>query len=187
MQFGPDGYLYIGLGDDGSAADPEGSGQDFTSMLGAMLRIYIDGASPYEIPDSNPFIGNADALDEIWVTGLRNPWKYSFDSETGDLWIADVGQNKIEEINMQPAASKGGENYGWNCLEGNNVFIPLSCSLDSTDYTYPVHTCNHGGGACSITGGYVYRGFMHTNLQGHYIYADFCNGKIWSIYNDAGT
>jgi glucose/arabinose dehydrogenase len=190
LQFGPDGYLYIGTGDGSGniGGDPDDEAQDSGTMLGAMLRIDIDNGSPYSSPASNPFTSIPDALDEIWATGLRNPWRFSFDRETGDLWIADVGQEEKEEINVQLASSTGGENYGWNCYEGDDLFSwGGDCEEDHSIYTSPIHTYDHTGGSCSIAGGYVYRGSQHPTLQGHYIYTDYCSGKINSIYDDGGS
>lgn len=186
--FGPDGMLYIGTGDGGSGGDPENNGQTRTTLLGKMLRIdpNVEGDDPpYFIPEDNPFAMDDFTLDEIWALGMRNPWRYSFDRETGDLWIADVGQNAWEEVNLQPADSEGGENYGWRCYEGFAVY-DFSGDCNSITQTEPIHTYAHGGGFCraSITGGYVYRGTDFPALVGHYIYGDYCNGKIWSLVPD---
>jgi glucose/arabinose dehydrogenase len=177
LQFGPDGYLYIGLGDGGSAADPGNRAQDLAQMLGKMLRIDVDSADPYGIPSSNPYVGKSGIRPEIWSSGLRNPWRYSFDRMTGDLWIADVGQGDWEEINMQPRPSIGGENYGWRRMEGTHCFNPQNNCNDGT-LVLPVLEYDHSFGACSVTGGYVYRGTRNVRLYGAYIYADFCNGII---------
>ncbi|KXK14631.1 MAG: glucose/sorbosone dehydrogenase-like protein [Chloroflexi bacterium OLB14] len=182
IEFGPDGYLYIGMGDGGGGGDPHNRSQDPISLLGKMLRIDVDSGSPYAIPSSNPFTSNASVSDEIWALGLRNPWRFSFDKLTGDLFIADVGQNQWEEVNIQPAASTGGENYGWSCYEGNHTY---NSGRDCDDYgtlTPPAIEYNHGPGestGCSITGGYVYRGTKYPQIYGMYIYGDFCSGKIW--------
>jgi len=185
IKFGPDGYLYIGLGDGGSAGDPQDNAQKLTQLLGKMLRIDIDtGANA--IPESNPFAGDTTALDEIWASGLRNPWRFSFDRETGDLWIADVGQALIEEINMQPAGSPGGENYGWRCYEGSDVYKDDGCPAE-TQFTFPVHEYTHDpGGHCSVTGGYVYRGTIYPELAGHYFFADYCSSTLWSLQEEEG-
>ncbi|NQY67201.1 MAG: PQQ-dependent sugar dehydrogenase [Flavobacteriales bacterium] len=185
LQFGPDGFLYIGTGDgDGTTGgDPYGYGQDSLHLLGAMLRLDVD-VMPYTIPNSNPFVGNPEGLDEIWATGLRNPWRYSFDSETGDLWIADVGQNLYEEVNMQPASSAGGESYGWNCYEGNSFYFGGDCAPDVAVYTSPVYDYLHTGDFCSITGGYMYRGSKYPEMYGHYVYTDYCYGEIMSLSFD---
>ena len=189
LKFGPDGYLYIGFGDGGGSNDdnhgPIGNGQNTQTLLGKMLRIDIDNGTPYSIPASNPFVGNDDVLDEIWAIGLRNPWRYSFDSETGDLWIGDVGQNVWEEIDFQSADSEGGENYGWRCYEGTDTFPSNNCG-SAVDFVDPVHDYNHSGNPtdCSVTGGFVYRGCNNPDFLGHYIYTDYCSGRFWSIVSD---
>jgi len=183
LKFGPDAYLYIGMGDGGSANDPQNRSQNTQSLLGKMLRIDIDNGSPYSIPADNPFVADSDVLDEIWAIGLRNPWRYSFDRSTGDLWIGDVGQGTREEINRQPASSTGGENYGWRCYEGFNAFNTSGCS-PASDYHDPVVDYNHSASSCSVTGGYVYRGTQFPSLQGLYIYADYCSGRIWTLTSD---
>jgi glucose/arabinose dehydrogenase len=182
LTFGPDGYLYIGLGDGGSGGDPDGNGQSLDTLLGKMLRIDpspSDG-EPYGIPSDNPFVGRVDARPEIWAYGLRNPWRYSFDRETGDLWIGDVGQNAWEEIDLEPASSDGGENYGWNAREGTHPF-----SGDRPDGAIdPVYEYANGTGACAVTGGYVYRGSAIPALQGAYLFADFCGGVVRALRPD---
>lgn len=185
LAFGPDGYLYIGLGDGGGAGDPNNFSQTTSSLLGKMLRIDVNttDATPYAIPGSNPFVNNPNVRDEIWNTGLRNPWRFSFDRETGDLWIADVGQNQWEEINFQAAGGAGGENYGWRCYEGAATYNSSGCG-PAGQYTAPVHVYDHRSGNCSITGGFVYRGSRHPDLQGHYVYADYCSGMISSLTPD---
>jgi glucose/arabinose dehydrogenase len=183
LQFGPDGYLYVGMGDGGSGGDPENRAQSRSTLLGKMLRIDVN-ADPYSIPPSNPFVSNAQARGEIWATGLRNPWRFSFDRYNGDLWIADVGQGSWEEINLQPGTSIGGENYGWRLMEGLHCYNPpVSCSF--TGLVLPVIEYNHSGGACSVTGGYVYRGTRSPFLRGTYLYGDYCNGKIWGASRDS--
>ncbi|GIW43336.1 MAG: hypothetical protein KatS3mg077_0618 [Candidatus Binatia bacterium] len=177
LAFGPDGYLYIGLGDGGSAGDPAGNAQNPNQLLGKMLRIDVDTGSPYAIPPTNPFVGAGPPLDEIWALGLRNPWRYSFDRTTGDLYIADVGQNRFEEINFQPATSTGGENYGWNIVEGNGHCYPSGTSCNQAGLTQPVHEYDHSQG-CSVTGGYVYRGCKMPDLRGTYFYGDFCSAFV---------
>ena len=177
LAFGPDGYLYIALGDGGSANDPGNRAQNLTLRLGKILRIDVDGAVPFAIPMDNPFVGTANALDEIWSYGLRNPWRFSFDRSTGDLLIGDVGQGSIEEVNFQPAASGGGENWGWRCYEGNNPFNTAGCG-PLGDYDFPILSYTHVGGRCSITGGFRYRG-PWPSLAGYYVYGDFCTGQIW--------
>jgi glucose/arabinose dehydrogenase len=179
LAFGPDGYLYIGMGDGGSAGDPFGNGQKLDTLLGKLLRIDVESnVKPYDVPRSNPFINKKGALPEIWALGLRNPWRFSFDRKTGDLFIADVGQNKYEEVNVQTASSKGGENYGWNILEGLHCFRSKTC--DTKGLVMPVVEYDHDAG-CSVTGGLVYRGTMFPQLDGLYFYGDYCSGRIWGI------
>ena len=184
LKFGPDGYLYIGTGDGGAGNDPFDSGQTRTSLLGKMLRIDVDNGLPYTIPEDNPFAEDDFTLDEIWALGLRNPWRYSFDRETGDLWIGDVGQAKIEEIDFQPASSTGGENYGWRCYEGNDFTGNTPMDQCEENVTYPVFETFHNQGACSITGGFVYRGSLYSELYGKYICADYCTGEFYVVEND---
>lgn len=188
LAFGPDGYLYIGLGDGGSAGDPGNRSQDGSTFLGKMLRIDVDSASPYAIPNDNPFVGNPAFLDEIWAYGLRNPWRYAFDRETGDLWIADVGQGDLEEVDFQPANSTGGENYGWRLMEGTDCFNP-SQNCNNGSLELPLHEYRHTFFPlrCSITGGFVYRGDDIPGLQGTYFYADYCSNEVWTIRNLNGT
>ena len=183
LAFSPlDGYLYIGLGDGGSAGDPQNNAQDMTTLLGKMLRIDVDGAFPYAIPSDNPYVGDPGVPDEIWASGLRNPWRYSFDSESGDLYIADVGQNNFEEVDFQPAESNGGENYGWRLMEGSSCYNP-STNCDPGGLTYPIYEYSHSEG-CSISGGYVYRGCAIPDLSGTYFFADYCSDRIWSFEYD---
>jgi hypothetical protein len=178
LQFGPDGYLYAGTGDGGSGGDPLGNGQNTNSLLAKLLRIDVDSASPYAIPPSNPFANRTDSTrKEIWAYGLRNPWRFSFDRVTGDLWIADVGQDAWEEIDLQPATSIGGENYGWNRMEGMHCYPPGS-SCNPSLYTLPILEYDHSGSKCSLTGGYRYRGARFPRMQGLYIYGDYCTGTI---------
>jgi glucose/arabinose dehydrogenase len=186
LQFGPDGYLYIGMGDGGSGGDPGNRAQNLTELLGKILRIDVDNGSPYGIPPSNPFVHTNAARGEIWAFGLRNPWRFSFDRATGDLWIADVGQDLWEEVDFQPATSIGGENYGWRRMEGTHCFNPPTNCRDST-MTLPVVEYDHGGGRCSIIGGYRYRGTRSPKLQGTYIYADWCSGTIWGLNGPAAS
>ncbi|MCS7060496.1 MAG: PQQ-dependent sugar dehydrogenase [Anaerolineae bacterium] len=183
LQFGPDGMLYIGTGDGGSAGDPQNYAQNITSLLGKMLRIDVKSAAadrPYAIPSDNPDFG-AGAPPELWAIGLRNPWRFSFDRLTGDLYIADVGQNAFEEINFQPASSRGGENYGWRLREG---FAAYRGGQDSPALTAPIYQYDHELG-CSVTGGYVYRGSAIPALVGRYIYGDYCSGTIWALHRNA--
>ncbi|MBW2427329.1 MAG: PQQ-dependent sugar dehydrogenase [Deltaproteobacteria bacterium] len=177
LQFGPDGYLYIGMGDGGDAGDPDNYAQNPDSLLGKMLRIAVDGDVPYSVPPDNPFVSDERVRDEIWALGLRNPWRFSFDRSTGDLFIGDVGQYNWEEIDYQPASSTGGENYGWRLMEGNNCFNP-STNCNDGSLTLPVLEYGHDLG-CSVTGGYRYRGKGNPLLSGLYIYGDFCSGRIW--------
>jgi glucose/arabinose dehydrogenase len=187
LAFGPDGYLYIGTGDGGGAGDPDEVGQDETAILGSMLRIDVDGGDPYAVPSSNPFSSSANGPDdprpEIWAKGLRNPWRYSFDRMTGDLYIADVGQGEWEEINVQPASSQGGENYGWNEFEGTQCYPPGTTTCDPAGMTMPVAEYAHddlGTGLedRSVTGGYVYRGQCMPDIQGWYFYADYSSRRV---------
>jgi glucose/arabinose dehydrogenase len=180
IKFGPDGFLYIGMGDGGGQGDQHGSignGQNPKALLGKLLRIDVTNQTTYTIPASNP-LGN-----EIWALGLRNPWRYSFDRLTGDLYIADVGQDTYEEVDFQPAASAGGENYGWRIMEGLHCYNP-SAGCDRSGLTLPIAEYSHGEG-CSVTGGYVYRGANYPALQGQYFFADYCSGTIWSLQRDA--
>jgi glucose/arabinose dehydrogenase len=186
IKFGPDGYLYIAAGDGGSAGDPNGNGQDTTAMLGKLLRIDIGHGDPYTIPPANPFAGSKPGLDEIWAFGLRNPWRFSFDRETNDLWIADVGQDKYEEIDFQPALSAGGENYGWRCYEGDHSYNTTDC-LPTGNYVSPVAEYGHTAGRCSVTGGYVYRGSKYPGMAGYYFYADYCTDELWSLHSNGDS
>ena len=182
LQFGPDGYLYIGMGDGGSANDPQDRAQNRTTLLGKMLRIDVD-ADTYAVPPSNPYASNGAGRPEIWSLGLRNPWRFSFDRDTGDLWIADVGQGLWEEVNFQPASSIGGENYGWDVMEGTHCLGATNCTR--TGLVQPVIEYHHSTGGCSVTGGYVYRGVRSPRLQGMYLYGDYCSGKIWGARRNA--
>ncbi len=179
IQFGPDGYLYIGTGDGGQANDPWDNAENRGVLLGKMLRIAVQGQDSYAIPHDNPFIEQNDVRAEIWAYGLRNPWRFSFDRGTGDLYIADVGQNQWEEVDFQPAESVGGEHYGWDTTEGTHCFEPAS-GCDDSAITLPVAEYAHDQG-CSVTGGYVYRGATYPQLDGVYFYADFCSGDIWAL------
>jgi hypothetical protein len=175
--FGPDGYLYLGPGDGGFGGDPNNNAQNLQSRLGKILRIDVGSATPYGIPESNPFRGRSDAFPEIWAYGLRNPWRFSFDRETGDLWIGDVGQGEWEEVNFQPAGSIGGENYGWRRMEGRHCFEPsTNCQLPGM--VLPVIEYSLDGPPCSVIGGFRYRGTRSPRLRATYIYADYCTGVI---------
>lgn len=182
LTFGPDGYLYAGLGDGGSANDPLLAGQDLSTWLGKVLRLDVDSTvDAYAIPADNPFIDVDGARPEIWAYGLRNPWRTSFDRLTGDFYIADVGQNIWEEVNFQPADSTGGENYGWNIMEGSHCFETQSC--DQAGLELPIFEYDHSSG-CSITGGYIYRGQAYPKLTGNYFVTDYCSGTIWRLFNN---
>ncbi len=179
LAFGPDGYLYIGMGDGGSAGDPYGNGQKLDTLLGKLLRIDVESnVKPYGVPTSNLFVGKKGARPEIWAFGLRNPWRFSFDRKTGDLFIADVGQNTYEEVNVQPASSRGGENYGWNIMEGMHCFRAKTCA--TSGLVLPVAEYDHDAG-CSVTGGMVYRGRTFPLLNGIYLYGDYCSGRVWGM------
>lgn len=177
--FGPDGMLYVGLGDGGSGGDPQGHGQNAGTLLGSLLRIDVDGGTPYAVPADNPFVGDAAARREIWAYGLRNPWRFSFDWVTGDLYIADVGQNDWEEVDVEPGRSGGGVNYGWNIMEAAHCFSPSS-NCDSAGLVLPVLEYSSAEG-CSVIGGYVYRGSKIPGLVGHYLYSDFCSAWVRSF------
>ena len=181
LAFGPDGYLYIGFGDGGSAGDPEGNAQNLSTFLGKMLRIDVDGGDPYAIPPDNPFASGGEGLPEIWAWGLRNPWKYSFDRLTGDLYIADVGQNQWEEIHFYPVGSPPGANFGWDFWEGLHPFEGTPPA--GTEFVFPIWEYDHSQG-CSVTGGFVYRGSF-PEWQGIYLYGDYCTGYVWGLLRDA--
>lgn len=177
LQFGPDGFLYIGMGDGGAGGDPGNRAQNLLELLGKMLRLDVDRGLPYTIPADNPFLNRNDARHEIWASGLRNPWRFSFDRQTGDMFIGDVGQNAFEEISFQPASSRGGENYGWRRMEGLHCFNP-STGCNQEGLVLPIIEYPQTDGSCSVTGGYRYRG-RFSSLRGLYIYGDYCSGKIW--------
>jgi glucose/arabinose dehydrogenase len=182
--FGPDGYLYVGLGDGGSEGDPQDNSQSLSTLLGKVLRIDPRKAagSAYAIPSGNPFVGRAGARPEIWAYGLRNPWRFSFDRQTGDLWIGDVGGSQREEVDYQPAASNGGENYGWNRMEGS---VPFQGGRPANAVP-PIFDYSHEGGNCVVTGGYVYRGSEIPDLVGSYLFADFCVGRLTALRQEGG-
>ena len=196
LAFGPDGYLYIAVGDGGSAGDPDYNAQNRKNLFGSILRIDVDTDKGYSTPETNPFIDSQDMMQEIWSYGLRNPWRFSFDRKTGDLYIGDVGQHNWEEINFQSYTSRGGENYGWNHYEGEDIYNDSKALSNHVKpiYFYP-NNANiikvllgwdekdaHG---CSVTGGYVYRGNDIPSIQGHYLFADYCTGRIWMFqYQD---
>ena len=186
LVFGPDRYLYVGLGDGGSAGDPQNNAQRPDALLGKMLRIRVEpDQATYGVPSDNPFVNNNSYRPEIWATGLRNPWRYSFDRETKDLWIADVGQGRAEEVNFQPAASKGGENYGWPRTEGLECYPPVS-TCDRTGATLPILEYGRTLGQ-SVTGGFVYRGSRYPDLRGFYLYGDFGSGNLWAVQRQGST
>jgi glucose/arabinose dehydrogenase len=181
LAFGSDGMLYVGLGDGGSGGDPQGNGQNPATLLGKVLRIDVEaGVAPYQIPPDNPFVAVPAARGEIWALGLRNPWRFSFDRLTGDLYVADVGQSAWEEINFQAAGTAGGANYGWNLIEGPACYSPAVGCVPPSGYSAPVAYYGHDLG-CSITGGYVYRGPGNPGMQGIYFYGDFCGGRLWGL------
>jgi glucose/arabinose dehydrogenase len=175
--FGPDGMLYIGLGDGGSEGDPGGRGQSVTDLLGDVLRVDVSSGTSYTVPPDNPFVGRTDARPEIWSYGLRNPWRFTFDPATGDLYVADVGAHAWEEVDVVTAAGGAGRgtNFGWNPTEGSHCYATPAC--DPSAFTLPVVEYSHDEG-CSITGGFVYRGAAIPALQGHYFYADYCQGWV---------
>ncbi len=178
IAFGPDGFLYIGMGDGGGAGDVRGNAQNPAVLLGKMLRIDVDGAEPYGIPSDNPFVRTEGARPEIWATGLRNPWRFSFDRMTGDMFIADVGQNRLEEINIEPA-KQGGLNYGWNVMEGRDCYQPSS-GCEQNGMVQPIADYAHDQG-CSVTGGFRYRGQTMPAFGDAYFFGDYCSGNIWSL------
>ena len=189
LALGPDGFLYWALGDGGSSGDPEDNGQDRGTLLGSILRIdpaETSGDLPYRVPADNPFVDDPDARDEIWVWGLRNPWRFSFDEETDDLWIADVGQDALEEVSLLRSGAERagrGANLGWRIAEGDRLFAGDEFP---PDHVPPVFTYDHSNGRCSITGGYVYRGDLNRPLDGVYLFADFCTGEVFGleVFND---
>jgi glucose/arabinose dehydrogenase len=183
LQFGPDGYLYVSLGDGGGGGDPDGNGQNPATLFGSILR--IDPGSeiePYGIPPDNPFADGGDGAPEVWAFGLRNPWRFSFDRETGDLFIGDVGQGAIEEVDWLPAGSEGGTNFGWNIMEGSTCYAADDC--DTTGLTWPTAEYTHDYG-CSVVGGFVYRSTQAPSLEGVYLFADYCTGLLWGMGRDA--
>ena len=186
---GPDGFLYYGMGDGGGGGDPENTGQDPNDLLGSLLRIDPEAGgpdgSPYAVPDANPF-KNGGGAPEVWAYGLRNPWRFSFDRQTGDLWIADVGQNAIEEIDLLPRASGGGRgaNLGWSEMEGDE---PFENGDEPDDHVPPIFTYDRDAGGCSVTGGFVYRGAAIPGLQGAYVYGDYCLGELRGLLIENGA
>ncbi len=183
LAYGPDGYLYIGLGDGGSGGDPQQHGQNPRSLLGKLLRLDPSGdESPYAVPTNNPYMGTTIGRAEIWALGLRNPWRFSFDRATGDLFIGDVGQNAYEEVSYQPGDSAGGLNFGWNFMEGTHRFEGRDPA--NRDLTPPIVDYAQNVGGCSVTGGYVYRGPSLPELNGVYFYGDYCSGNVWTLVRD---
>ncbi|MEP7317756.1 MAG: PQQ-dependent sugar dehydrogenase [Panacibacter sp.] len=186
MRFGPDGYLYISMGDGGSGGNPENTAQDLSSLLGKILRIDVHSGTTYGIPPTNPYANSSTARKEIWASGMRNPWRFSFDAQTGDLWIGDVGQDAWEEIDLQNANDAGGKNYGWRCYEGNHAYNTSGCQPQS-NYSSPIVEYPHSNGDCSITGGFVYRGSRYPQLLGKYVYCDYCSGTFRSVNKKNGN
>ena len=183
LTFGPDAMLYVGVGDGGGAGDPFQNGQNFNSLLASLLRLDVDHGDPYAIPADNPFVNQSGKRGEIWAKGLRNPWRYAFDAPTGLLYVADVGQDAREEVDVVPA-NQGGVNYGWNIMEGFACYNASSC--DQTGLQKPVIDYPHSPG-CSITGGYVYRGSDIPDIRGHYFYSDYCAGFLKSLRYSNGS
>lgn len=186
LAFGPDGYLYYGLGDGSSGGDPDDNGQNTSNLLGTILRLDVSGETGYTVPGDNPFVGNASARDEIWAYGLRNPWRFSFDPGTGDLWIADPGGLGWEEIDHQPAGSPGGDNYGWPRWEGTHTNHNKT-NVSAPGAVFPVHDYPRAGGNCSVIGGHVYRGDALPDLAGRYVFGDFCSGIVWTLHRSGAN
>jgi glucose/arabinose dehydrogenase len=181
LAFGPDGYLYLGLGDGGSGGDPQGNGQNPATLLGSIVRIDVNGDEPYAIPADNPFADGAGGAPEVFLYGLRNPWRFSFDRGTGQLWIADVGQNAYEEIDRVDPAADAGANLGWNLMEASHCFV-AGCSPEGL--VLPITEYGRDAG-CSVTGGFVYRGTAIEGLAGWYLFSDYCSGLIFGVPSDA--
>jgi glucose/arabinose dehydrogenase len=191
LVFGDDDFLYIGTGDGGGSGDPNENAQDPDSLLGKILRIDVGSPiEPYLIPASNPYTQTTGYRGEIWALGLRNPWRFSFDRALNDLYIGDVGQNRIEEIDFQQSESSGGENYGWDILEGSYCYEPPNDCIPPEQNVFPIVEYEHGENdsiGCSVTGGFVYRGSLFPRMNGIYFYADYCSGKIWGLQQDQGN
>jgi hypothetical protein len=183
LEFGPDGYLYVGTGDGRNTGVGSGlPAQDKNNDLGKILRLDVDNGTPFAIPPTNPFVGQSGVKQEIWAYGLRNPWRFSFDRATGDLWIGDVGERTLEEINLHRAGSPAGRNFGWNIMEGMHC-VAVSCNQNGL--RLPIAEYDHSMG-CAVVGGYVYRGAAMPALRGAYIFSDYCTGRIWSLRQDGG-
>ncbi len=191
VKFGSDGYLYGTFGDGGFMGDPFNHAQNGATLLGKIIRIDVDKTSKnknYSIPSTNPFVHKLLFADEIWATGLRNPFRFSFDKKTGNLWLPDVGQDKWEEINLEPAGGKGGRNYGWSCYEGKHNYKFNNCGYNGTPYTFPIVEYAHTEEPCAaITGGFVYRGSKFPKMYGKYFYCDYCTGKFSAVFNRTQT
>ncbi len=185
LAFGPDGYFYIGLGDGGAVGDPYDNAQDPGTLLGSILRVDINSETPYTIPPDNPFVGQQGARGEVWMIGLRNPWAFSFDAQTGDLYITDVAQDGPEEINFHPAKSPAGVNFGWPYREGSHCYEAEECR--SQGLRMPIYEYLHGEDGCAVIGGHVYRGKQFPQLTGNYFFSDFCSGRIWTLRYDEVT
>lgn len=185
LAFGPDGYLYLGFGDGGGGGDPNENAENLGALLGKILRIDVDGGTPYAIPPSNPFVATPGARGEVWDYGLRHPWRFFFDRLTGDLWIGDVGQHTRDEIDFEPAGSGGGRNYGWDHMEGSLCFEPTTDCNDGT-LVLPVLEIDITGPECAVIGGPVYRGARHPDLYGRYLYGDACSGRFWTALPAGG-
>jgi len=196
LEFGPDGYLYAGIGDSGGVGDPDNRAQNTSSLFGKLIRIDVNGTgavpcgqtdpAPYAVPPSNPFVGVAGACEEIWAYGFRNPWRFSFDRSTNDLFIADVGEDAWEEIDLQPAGSSGGENYGWRLMEGDHCYDPPTGCDDGT-LTHPILEYAHSPSRCAVIGGFRYRGTLIPDLVGTYVYGDLCSGEVFGATQSGGT
>ena len=185
LAFGPDGYLYMSVGDGGIQGDPADNGQNLEVWLGKILRIEVNGSAAYSVPADNPYVGVPNTLPEIWHSGLRNPWRFSFDRATGDMFIGDVGYSSWEEVDYAPASSTGGENWGWRCYEGAHPYNTSGCG-PITDYDMPILEYSHGAPSfpCSVTGGFRYRGPLAPSLDGAYLFGDYCTGEIWAGIED---
>lgn len=181
LKFGPDGYLYFALGDGGGVGDPNNLSQNLLSPHGKMIRIDVNSGSPYSVPSSNPYVGDPNTLPEIWASGFRNPFRFSFDALTGDLWLGDVGQDVYEEVNFWPAGNNSGPNFGWRCYEGTAPYNTSGCGSYS-NYAAPIHVHDHSDGSCSVIGGYVYRGDPASSMYGKYVYTDFCHGRFSALW-----